>query len=517
MTFERTQLLTLSDIAEIAGVGLSAVSNWTSRWADFPIPMDGLYQPDEVEQWLRQHNKTIRRPARPDVATLLWKSADALRSLVPIEAAPELILQLLALRAASAGAIQRLATVADSWRRIRNDPTVLLGTEFERVVNELRGTDSDIAELFEPSASARSVRLVEMSALYPVLDELPADAEWGKLASDVLTEYVERYGIRGAEQVTPSAVADLMITLLQPMHGLVYDPACGVGVSLARAWRGRGPRLEMELFGQDISAQAERLARLHLLINDAPFRSTLGNSLRDDRLWDLRADRVIADPPLNQRVSYPESFRHDPRWLWGVPTSTADWLWIQHVAFHLADGGIGVVAVAGGTLHRAGADAQIRRQLVQSDLLDIVVQLPAAMLPSTSVPLSLVVLEKGRRDRTGRTLFVDLSKAGSRQRGGLHRFRPDELADVAGLVHQWRNGGDPAKPGVAGVSTTTELLTGDVALTPARYVAYPASLNVESAADRFARLKTSLRHQAGDMASATTALEAELASLEVAE
>ena len=517
MTFERTRLVTLSGIAEIAGVGLSAVANWPRRWRDFPVPTeDGLYLQDEVEHWLRQHHKTIRRPARPDLTTLVWKSADALRGVLAIEAAPELLLQLLALRAAHAGAIQRLTAVCDSWSRVRNEPAAPLGFELERVVSVLRATDPEAAELFEPPASLRSVRLVEMSALYEVLDDVPADAEWGRLASDILTEYVERYGIRGAEQVTPSAVADLMLAMLQPLHGKVYDPACGVGVSLARAWRGRG-RSEMYLFGQDVNAQAERVARLHLLINDAPFRATLGDSLRDDRLWDLRADRIVADPPLNLRITFPESFRHDQRWLWGVPTLSADWLWVQHAAFHLAEGGIAAVAVAGGSLHRGGIDAQIRRQLVNSGLLDIVVLLPSAMLPSTSMPLSLIVLQRGRGERVGRTLFVDLSKAGSRQRGGLHRFADEELADIAALVRDWRTGEDPAKPGVAGVATTAELLADDVSLSAARYVAYPTLVTAESAADRFARLTVSLRAQSGAMARAATTLEEGLASLEVVE
>ncbi len=518
MTLERGRLLTLSDIAEMSGVSLSAVSNWRSRRPDFPAPVeDGLFDASDVEHWLRQHNRQVLPMSRPPLAQILWKSADALRSLLPIEAAPELILQLIALRAASVGSLVRLARVAHSWNSIRNRLATTIGSELERVVNELRATDPDIANLFEPSASARSVRLVELSTLCSVLDELPVDAEWGTLASDVLTEYVERFGIRGADQVTPTAMADLMIALLQPVQGKVYDPACGVGVSLARAWRSRRLGFEAQLFGQDINPQAERLARLHLLINNADFRSVLGDSLRDDRLWDLQADRIIADPPLNHRLTYSDSFRHDPRWRWGMPTSSADWLWVQQVAFHLSDAGIGVVAIAGGALHRTGADAEIRLQLVQSDLLDMVIQLPAAMVPSSAVALSLLVLEKGRHNRSGRTLFLDLSKVGSRQRGGLHRFASDDLAYVAELLGVWRSGQDPERSGVTGVAASADLLDGDVTLMPVRHVSYPAKLNQEAAGDRFARLKASLRDQTEDTVSAISALEAQLASLEVAE
>jgi len=346
------------------------------------------------------------------------------------------------------------------------------------------------------------------------LDDLAPDSDWSQLATSVLTEFPERFGLR-AEQVTPSALADMITGVLQPIRGRVYDPACGVGVLLARAWTGREQPEGATLYGQDINPQAQRLARLHLLLSGAPFQAALGDTLLDDRLWDLRADRVAAQPPLNQRMAFAESLRYDPRWELGVPTSSADWLWVQHVAFHLAADGIGVVVVASGSLTRGGAEASIRRRLLDAEMLDAVIQLPPAMIPSTSVPLSLLVLQRGRSGREGRVLFIDAGKAGSRERGGLRRFKTDEIDEILAPVRAWRNGVDPTRPAVARVATIAELLENDAVLSPARYVAYPAEQQGEPIAARYRRLSAAVDRGLEEFPSVAEALRGDLADIEV--
>src|SRR6185503_9040334 len=118
--------------------------------------------------------------------------------------------------------------------------------------------DHDLGPAFEPSSSARRLTVSEIWPLFRALDDLPPDSDWGRLATSVLTEFPERFGLRAAEQVTPSALADIITGLLEPISGRVYDPACGVGVLLARAWSGSEQREGVSLYGQDINAQAQR-------------------------------------------------------------------------------------------------------------------------------------------------------------------------------------------------------------------------------------------------------------------
>jgi type I restriction-modification system DNA methylase subunit len=518
MTSDREIQLTLTDVAQLAGVGPSAVSNWKNRWPDFPTATSsGTYLQTEVEAWLRLHDKDVRTLKRPAPSTLLWKAADTLRSAVPVEDTLELILQLLALKAASRGRIERFESAGQWWSHVSTDPRQSVGSELWRIAGEIGQTDHDLGPVFEPSSSARRLTVSEIRSLFRALDDLPSDSDWGRLATSVLTEFPERFGLRAAEQVTPSALADMITGLLQPIRGRVYDPACGVGVLLARAWSGRERRDGISLHGQDINAQAQRLARLHLLVNDAPFEGALGDTLLDDRLWDLRADRIVAQPPLNERISFSESLRFDPRWEWGVPSSSADWLWVQHVAFHLAADGIGVVTVGSGALFRGGSETAIRRRLLESDLLDAVIQLPPAMIPSTSVPLTLLVLQRGRREREGRVLFVDAGKAGSRERGGLRRFRNGEIAEILAPVGAWREGGDPTRPGLAGVATVQELLASDAVLSPARYVAYPVGQEGEPIPARYRRLSAAANRGLGDLENVVEVIHRELADIEVVE
>src|SRR5690606_26763361 len=118
---------------------------------------------------------------------------------------------------------------------------------------------------------------------------------------------------------------------------------------------------------------------------NADFELVTGDTLLDDRLWQLRADRIALEPPLNLQLRLVEQMEGDPRWSWGLPPkSSADWAWVQHVAYHLSDDGVGAVAVSLGALTRGSSESQIRRRLVESDMLDAVVHLPPGMLASTS-------------------------------------------------------------------------------------------------------------------------------------
>lgn len=517
MTFNRPSLLSVADIARMAGVGVSAVSNWKSRWPDFPTPSEGgLYPIEDVEAWLRLHQKEVHPLQGSTASNLLWRAADALRATASTEDALELVIQLVALRAASRGAIERLRSGRGLWDRLLRDPDVPVAQQLQHAADVLGRADADIAELFEPSGSANRIPGAQVRPIVDAVNQLELE-DSGAIASELIAQYTGRFGLRAGEHVTPATLADVYMGLLEPIEGAVYDPASGAGVLLAEAWRRRARNQETRLYGQEINVQAWRLSGLHLLLNDAIFEFELGDTLLSDRFWDLKADRVVAQPPLNQRLSFPGSLQHDPRWQWGVHPSTADWLWVQQVAAHLREGGIGVVSVPPSALERGGPDAMIRRHLLESDLLDVVVQLPPAMVPSTSIPLSLLVLQRGRRRRTGRVLFFDLGRSGVRERRSVRRLQPKDVRDLVETVAAWRLGRDPSSPGLAVGVDRQVMLAQDAVLAPRRHMEYSASGEAEALRSRFRQLSEALDDQLRDLPVAAEALAGELARIEEVE
>ena len=172
-------------------------------------------------------------------------------------------------------------------------------------------------------------------------------------------------------------------------------------------------------------------------MQNATFELLTGDTLVDDRLWQLRADRIAVEPPLGLNLRFVEQMESDPRWSLGLPPkSSADLVWVQHVAFHLADFGVGVIAVSPGALTRGRSEASIRAGLVEADLVDAVVHLPPGMLAATSIPVALLVLQRNRPNREGRVLFVDARQLGTPARGGLRQFAPAEISHIAGVLQR---------------------------------------------------------------------------------
>jgi type I restriction enzyme M protein len=194
---------------------------------------------------------------------------------------------------------------------------------------------------------------------------------------------------------TGSSLVDFMAALLEPIEGTVYDPACGTAMFLASVWKDHSDTIT-QLHGQEINQQSWRLGFLHLLLQNAPFQILTGDTMVDDRFWQLRADRIAVEPPIGHRLRSIEQMEGDPRWSLGLPPKPrADLAWVQHVAYHLSDAGVGVVIVPPGALLRTGrSEVTIRKGLVEADHVDAVLYLPPGMLAATSVPVAVLVLQK---------------------------------------------------------------------------------------------------------------------------
>jgi hypothetical protein len=385
MTSPRPDTVSLSEVAQLAGVRPSAVSNWRSRSADFPMPVDGTrYLRAEIETWLRQHNKDVRvSRSTADGGQLLWHSADALRAMAPVEEILVLLLQILTLRA-TAGTTRE----ATLWPTLLREPSGLSDALVE-LGPRLAPDDHFWRSALEPSAFARHIPPSAALSVLRAVDDLPRNSDWARVALEIVSGFPTRFGMRGAESFTPTGLGAVLLAMAGPVRGTVYDPASGTGSLLAMAAEAAGAA-DVRLYGQDIGVYAHRLSQLLLRLRSTPAELALGDTLVDDRFADVRADLVLAQPPINLRIPYRDALQFDARWAWGIPNGTADWLWAQHAYSHLAQGGVAVIVLSAGPLFR-DADAQIRRRMLEDDALEAVVQLPHAMTPETSVHMVAVV------------------------------------------------------------------------------------------------------------------------------
>lgn len=465
-------LITAGEIAEIAGVGPSAVSNWKRRRADFPGEIeDGLYDQAEIVAWLHTAGKDVHL-REESAESLVWRLMDAVRTGLPADEVPEVVLQLFVFRAAGSGEFDRLLPLSDLWDLTRSD-TQDRRALYQSASTSVGDSDADLARALRFPPALDRLEASDWARLVSLVDRLdPTETDWGRAATALIEGFIERHGAKGGEHSSGSALVDIMDAILSPVEGAVYDPACGSGVFLAATWRQNRDAIT-KLFGQEVNEQSWRLGFLHLLLHNASFELVTGDTLLDDQLWRLRADRIALEPPLGQNLRSPQQMEGDPRWSWGLPPKgRADLAWVEHAAFHLSESGIGVVVVPPGALLRGGAESSIREQLVQSDLVDAVVLLPPGMLASTSIPVALVVLQRGRPDRSGKILFVDARQLGTPERGGLRRFDASETAQLREVFVSWRDGSLEPEIQFTGIATADDVLELEGLLTPNRYISY---------------------------------------------
>lgn len=486
-------LITAGEIADIAGVGPSAVSNWKRRHIDFPAEVeDGLFERDDVVSWLRRTGKTVRLEEESG-EKLVWRIADALRAVLRVDELPEVLLQLFVLRAAASSRYQRLKPLASLWDRLGAELRRDLSGIYPAILDSIGSSDPDLARALRLSSWVNRLRSAEWGDLIDIVSQLdPATTDWAKASTALLEGFVGRHGARGGEHSSGSSLVEVMTTVLEPIEGTVYDPACGSGVFLASAWRAN-PGAVNRLYGQEVNEYSWRLGFLHLLLQGADFELMTGDTLLDDQLWHLRADRIAVEPPLGVHLRFLEQMDDDPRWSWGLPPkSSADLAWAQHVAFHLSDSGVGVVVVSPGVLFGTGhAESAIRMGMLQDDVLDAVVYLPPGMLAATSGPVALLVLQKNRLNQSKNVLFVDARQLGTPERGGLRQFTPADIRELREVFQSWRDGTLQPEAQFTEFASSREIVFNKCVLLPSRYISYAeaaSEIDGEPIRTRFERL-----------------------------
>ena len=354
----------------------------------------------------------------------------------------------------------------------------------------------------------------------------------GRVYEYFLGGFAGAEGKRGGEFYTPRSVVRLLVEMLEPYKGRVYDPCCGSGgmfVQSEKFVEEHGGRIgDIAIYGQESNYTTWRLAKMNLAVRgiDADIRWNNEGSFHKDDLPDLKADFILANPPFNVSDWGGDRLREDARWTFGIPPAgNANYAWLQHIHHHLAPNGTAGVVLANGSMSSAqSGEGDIRRALVEADAVDCMIALPGQLFYSTQIPACLWFLTRNKnpggdwRDRSGEVLFIDARKLGQMVDRTRKEFSDEDIARIADTYRAWRGAPDAApyedEPGFRKSVTLEEIRGHGHVLTPGRYVgAAPQEDDGEPFEDKMERLVAQLHEQQAEGRKLDAAIKRNLASL----
>jgi type I restriction enzyme M protein len=358
-----------------------------------------------------------------------------------------------------------------------------------------------------------------------------SDDVLGRVYEYFLGQFAKAEGQKAGAFYTPRSVVRMLVEMLEPYKGRVFDPCCGSGGMFVQsaefvAAHG-GTRSDVSIYGQEATATTWRLARMNLAIRgiEANLGDRADDSFHRDLHRDLRADYILANPPFNLDDWYSDALRDDPRWKHGLPPAgNGNFAWVQHFIHHLAPSGMAGFVLANGSLSsKTSGEGEIRRRLVEADLVDCIVALPDKLFLNTGIPVCLWFVGKDRsnhafRDRRGEVLFIDARKLGRMENRTLRVLDVADIVKVAGMYHAWR--GEPSDAPYADIAgfcraaPLEEVKGHDFVLTPGRYVgAAEVADDGEPIEDKLHRLRAQLLAELDESDRLQTVIRERLAGL----
>ncbi len=309
----------------------------------------------------------------------------------------------------------------------------------------------------------------------------------GRVYEYFLSQFASAEGKRGGQFYTPRCVVQVLVEMLAPYKGRVYDPCCGSGgmfvQSEAFVEAHGGGRDDISIFGQESNPTTWQLAKMNLAIRaiDANLGEEHADSFHRELHPDLKVDYILANPPFNSSDWGGERLRYDKRWVYGAPpVGNANFAWVQHFIYHLAPNGIAGFVLANGSMSsNTSTEGEIRKNIVDSDLVDCMVAMPGQLFYSTQIPVCLWFLARDKkaprfRERANETLFIDARKLGSMIDRVHRELSEADITRIADTYHAWRGAEAAGEysdiPGFCKSATLEEIHEHGSVLTPGRYV-----------------------------------------------
>jgi len=445
------------------------------------------------------------------------------------------------------------------WEFLQNQNKVVITGEIEipdgkttkkiRSVGQLIDNALDAIELDNPKLKgvlnkrytqlqidqAKLGELIDLIATIPFThNSLSSKDILGHVYEYFLGQFALAEGKKGGQFYTPKSIVSLIVQMMEPFKGRVYDPAMGSGgffVQSEHFIREHQGRIgDVSIYGQEYNHTTWQLAAMNMVIRgiDFNFGKEPASSYTNDQHPDLRADFVMANPPFNMKEWDTGVDDNDPRWVYGKPPSgNANFAWLLHMLYHTApNGSVGLLLANGSMSSNTSGEGQIRKALIEADLIECMVALPGQLFTNTQIPACIWFLSKNKkartaasgrqlRDRSGEVLFIDARNLGYMKDRVLRDFTQDDLNLITDQFHNWQTGeGFEEQPGLVKSAKLEEIQKHDYVLTPGRYVgATEQEDDGEPFAEKMTRLTAQLKIQFEESDKLETEIKKNLAGL----
>ena len=346
-----------------------------------------------------------------------------------------------------------------------------------------------------------------------------------------LGEFALAEGKKGGQFYTPRSVVELLVEMLEPFKGRVFDPCCGSGGMFVQSEKfvneHKGKINDISIYGQESNQTTWRLAKMNLAIRGLDSSQVQWNnegSFLNNAHKDLKSDYIIANPPFNVSDWSGDVLRKDGRWQYGTPpTGNANYAWIQHFMYHLAPSGqAGFVLAKGSLTSKTSGEGEIRKNLIEASLVDCIVNLPAKLFLNTQIPASLWFMSRNRsngkyRDRTKEILFIDARHLGHLINRRTLELSEEDIQTVTNTYHSWRNldGNYEDVKGFCSAASIERVKELDYVLTPGRYVGLAKEEDDFNFNERFTSLKAEFEEQLKEEAALNERISENLAKIEL--
>lgn len=327
--------------------------------------------------------------------------------------------------------------------------------------------------------------LIDLISTIGFTEEQNAGDMLGEVYEYFLGQFASAEGKKGGQFYTPRHVVKTLVAVLSPHKGRVYDPCCGSGGMFIQSedfvTSHGGKRDDISIYGQESNPTTWRLAAMNLAIRGlaADLGKEPGDTFGNDQHPDTKFDYIIANPPFNISDWGGEKYEDDPRWVYGrPPVGNANYAWLQHMLWKLGPGGqAGVVLANGSMSSNTGGEGEIRKAMIEGDVVEIMIALPGQLFLNTQIPVCLWFLTndkaKNGRNRELETLFIDARNLGTMETRVLKVLTDEDIKKVQDTVSTWRTGeGYEDVEGYCKSSTREEIEKNDFILTPGRYVGF---------------------------------------------
>jgi type I restriction enzyme M protein len=448
----------------------------------------------------------------------LWKAADKLRGSLSASQYKDVILGLVFLKYISDALADHSAFVVPPtarWKSLAdNAKSQKIGQLIDEAMKAVMTANPTLAgtlpQLYHNVDQRRLGELVDLlgSARFSRQGSHRARDLMGEVYEYFLGNFARSEGKRGGEFFTPPSVVRVIVEVLEPSSGRVYDPCCGSGGMFVQTEhfiaQHDGDLKDISIYGQESVEETWRMAKMNLAvhgIDDTGLGTRWGDTFVEDLHTGVQMDYVMANPPFN--IKDWARNEQDPRWRFGIPPAgNANFAWIQHILSKLAPGGkAGVVMANGSMSSNAGGEGDIRARIVEADLVSCMVALPTQLFRSTGIPVCLWFFAQDKLDRCGQVLFIDARELGYLVDRAERALTSEDISRIGDTYHAWCGSKSAAAksiayedvPGFCKSATLDDIRAAGYALTPGRYVGAPtADGDGEPVDEKIARLTTDL-------------------------